>query len=231
MAAGDKVALRDRLGALLGGNRIVAAIELSVVPICLGLQYAGLSAKPKLPLPLFGWLSLWLRRVGWKRVGLARPTRWPATVLAALLLSAAYNLFDIRVLIPLLHRLTGEPLDLTQLGALHGQLGTALLLIAASWISAALPEEMLYRGYFLNRLTDALGRGRLRSAPGVLLVAVAFGFAHHAQGLTGILDNAIAGLFFGILYVASGRNLWLPIFVHGVVDTSSVILLYLGFRP
>jgi membrane protease YdiL (CAAX protease family) len=36
---------------------------------------------------------------------------------------------------------------------------------------------------------------------------------------------------FAALYLASGRNLWLPILVHGVIDTSSVVMLYSGFLP
>jgi membrane protease YdiL (CAAX protease family) len=65
----------------------------------------------------------------------------------------------------------------------------------------------------------------------VALVSLVFGLAHHAQGVTGIMDNVLAGLLFAGLYLASGRNLWLPILAHGVIDTSSVVLLYLGFHP
>ena len=63
------------------------------------------------------------------------------------------------------------------------------------------------------------------------LVSLAFGLAHHSQGVTGVLDNVLAGLLFAILYLASGRNLWLPILVHGLVDTTSVFLLYSGYHP
>ncbi len=55
--------------------------------------------------------------------------------------------------------------------------------------------------------------------------------AVYGARLTGVLDNVLAGLLFAALYVASGRNLWLPILVHGVIDTSSVVILYFGFHP
>ena len=58
----DPLKLRDRLGALLSGARLAVVAELLVVPLLLGLHAAGLFAKPKLPLLLLGWLSLWLRR-------------------------------------------------------------------------------------------------------------------------------------------------------------------------
>jgi hypothetical protein len=34
-----------------------------------------------------------------------------------------------------------------------------------------------------------------------------------------------------MLYLVSGRNLWLPILTHGIIDTSSAVLLYLGVQP
>jgi len=223
--------LRDRLGRPLRDSKVAAGLELLVVPLLLGLQAAGMFAKPKLPLLFFGWLSLWLRRVGWRRIGLSRPASWPATVGAAILAGLVYNALDIEVILPLLRRLTGTPLDLTEIGSLKGNTGMLLLLTAVSWISGAFPEELLYRGYILNRLTDLFGRTAAGSAVSVALVSVAFGLAHHAQGVTGVFDNVLAGLFFAGLYLASGRNLWLPILAHGIVDTSSVILLYLGFQP
>ncbi len=145
--------------------------------------------------------------------------------------NVGYNALDISVILPLLHRFTGEPLDLTEFASLKGNAGMLLLLTAASWLSAAFPEEMLYRGYILNRLADVSGRTVVGWPLSATLVSLAFRIAHHAQGVTGVLDNVLAGMLFAGLYLASGRNLWLPILVHGVIDTSSVVLLYLGFHP
>jgi membrane protease YdiL (CAAX protease family) len=224
------IELRDRLGALLRG-KFAAAIELLVVPLLLGLQWVGLVSKPKLPLLLFGWLSLWLRRVGWRQVGMSRPSSWPVTVLLASVAGVAYNALDIGVIVPLLQRITGEPLDLTDFAALKGNTETLLLLLTVSWVSAALPEEMLYRGYILNRAADIFGRTSAAWAVNAALASFAFGLAHHSQGASGVIDNVLAGLFFAALYLASGRNLWLPILVHGVIDSTSVVLLYFGFHP
>ncbi len=231
MKSDGQIELRDRLGVPLRSSRVAAGLELLVVPLLLGLQAAGVLAKPKLPLLLFGWLSMWLRRVGWRQVGMSRPVSWPMTVVAAIFIGLAYNALDIGVILPLLHRFTGEPLDLTQFASLKGNAGVLLLLAAASWLSAAFPEEMLYRGYILNRLADVFGRTAAVWAVNATLVSLAFGLAHHVQGVTGVLDNVLAGLLFAVLCLASGRNLWLPILVHGVVDTTSVVLLYLGFHP
>ena len=222
---------RDGIGAALRGNKLLTALELLLLPAFFALQAAGVLTKPKLPLLLLGWSSMWLRRVGWRQVGLARPKSWPRTVLAALAIGLAYNALDILVILPLFQRLTHEPLDLSQLGDLEGNARTLALLLLASWVSAALVEELLYRGYLLNRLADLFGRTALGWIASVALVTAGFAYAHHAHGVTGIADNVLAGLLFAGLYLASGRNLWLPLLVHGVIDTTSVVLLYLGYHP
>jgi membrane protease YdiL (CAAX protease family) len=202
-----------------------------VVPLLLGLNAIGLFPKPKLPLFLFGWMSMWLRRVGWRQLGLSQPKSWAFTSLASIVIALGYNALDIGRILPMLHRITGEPLDLGAFETLKGNTGMLLLLIAASWISAAFPEEMLYRGYILNRSSDVFGKSCGGWIVSGIFVCLVFGFAHHAQGVTGVLDNVIAGVLFTGLYFASNRNLWLPIMAHGMIDTSSVVLLYFGFHP
>jgi membrane protease YdiL (CAAX protease family) len=58
-----------------------------------------------------------------------------------------------------------------------------------------------------------------------------FGLGHSYLGITGVVDNILWGILYGVLYLASGRNLWLPIIAHGIEDTTSFILLFLGLNP
>jgi hypothetical protein len=157
MESAVRIGWRDRIGASLRESRLLTIVELLAVLLFLALQAAGAIAKPKLPMLLIGWLSLWLRRVSWRQLGLARPKSWLKTVLAGVGIGLAYNALDIRVILPLLHRLTGEPLDLSGVGDLQGNVAALATLVLASWISAALAEELLYRGYLLNRVTDVFG--------------------------------------------------------------------------
>jgi membrane protease YdiL (CAAX protease family) len=221
----------DPARALAGRARLAAGLELLLTPLLLALKYYAVLRNPTLLLFLFGWLSLRLRKVGWRGVGLTRPADWPTAAGAAILIGLAYNALDIFILIPGLHRLTGESVELAQLGELKGQLGKLIVTLAVIWPLAAFCEEMTWRGYLLNRAADFFGRSRLMQGLGVALVSLAFGLAHLNQGLTGILDNLLAGLLFAGLYLLSRRNLWLPILAHGVIDSSSLVLLYLGVHP
>jgi hypothetical protein len=223
--------LRDWVGALLRENKTLVAIELLIVPVLLGLKAAGVLRNPYLLLLLFGWLSVWVRRVGWRRVGLGPPASWARTVTAGVVIGIGYNAFDILGLLPVLHRLTGEPLDLEQLSSLRGNLGLLLLYLIASWSLFAFGEELAYRGYLLNRMTDLFGTSTAGWTAGVALVSLAFGVQHLDQGVTGVVGNIVGGIVLAIMYLASGRSLWLPIVAHGVEDSTSLMLLYFGYRP
>jgi membrane protease YdiL (CAAX protease family) len=43
-----------------------------------------------------------------------------------------------------------------------------------------------------------------------------------------VIDTFLAGLMLGSLYLMAGKNLWLPILTHGIVNTVGFILLFLG---
>jgi uncharacterized protein len=96
---------------------------------------------------------------------------------------------------------------------------------------AAFGEEMVYRGYLLNRLAD-LGH-RTRSAWIVALVvsSAVFAFAHTYQEVTGVVEAGIDGLWLGLLYLACDRKLSVPIIAHGVSNMPDLILIYLGKYP
>jgi len=65
----------------------------------------------------------------------------------------------------------------------------------------------------------------------LILVSPGFGFAHSYQDITGIVENFIAGLLLGALYLASGRNLMVPIVAHGITDTVDFLIIYCGHYP
>jgi len=217
-------ALRDHRGYALLDAGVVALVFLA--------DWHHLIYLSKTPyLFAFGWLSLRLRGLKWSAVGFYQPANWLRTIQLGLLSGIAMEVLELFASQPLLVWWTGKYPDLTELGQLRGNLKLLLLLVAGSWTLAAFGEELVWRGYLFNRLSDLFGRRAAGLAAALAVVSVAFGLAHADQGITGVVENTIDGALLGLLYLASGRNLWLPIVAHGVTDTVDVLLLYFGWYP
>jgi membrane protease YdiL (CAAX protease family) len=131
----------------------------------------------------------------------------------------------------LLVALTGKYPDLSGFHDLIGNVPLLLLTVGASWILAGFGEELVWRGYILNRVADLLGRSRLGWAISIGIVSVVFGLAHTYQGWTGIIENSIDGALLALLYIACGRNLIAPIVAHGVTDTVDSLIVFSGNYP
>jgi membrane protease YdiL (CAAX protease family) len=103
--------------------------------------------------------------------------------------------------------------------------------LAISWTVAAFGEEIVYRGYFMSRITDIIGKTQTAWIVSLLLSAVLFGGIHYYQGISGVLSTGISGLVFGALYLGTKRNLWAAILAHGTYDTVGFLLIFLGKYP
>ena len=85
------------------------------------------------PLLLLTWLSLWLRRLSWRDLGLCRPRSWPVTVLAGLG-AGGLIVFFAKVVLPIVLRKEYEP---SGLYTLKGNLPVFLMLLVGTWLLAA----------------------------------------------------------------------------------------------
>jgi membrane protease YdiL (CAAX protease family) len=114
---------------------------------------------------------------------------------------------------------------------LTGNLKMTALFVALSWTLAAFGEEMVWRGYVMNRFADVGSRTPRAWIASLVLVSVVFGLAHGYQGITGWVEEGIAGLALGLMYYRTGRNLCVPIIAHGVCDTIDMVLIFYGKLP
>jgi hypothetical protein len=178
-----------------------------------------------------GWISLRLRRTGWRAVGLARFRSWPITLLIGTAAGLGMEILQLFGEGPLLAKLTGRPADLSIFRPLIGNAELALLGLALAWTLAAMGEELVYRGYLMNRVADVGGRRRQAWVLSLIVVSIVFALAHTYQGLTGVVEAGIDGLILGILYLRCDRRLSVPIVAHGVQDTVDLLLIYLGRYP
>src|SRR5262249_49070685 len=154
-----------------------------------------------------GWLSLWIRKVGWRGIGFGKYRDWKTTLGLGLACGLGMEALELFVNQPLLVRLTGEQPDLQKFKVLTGNLPYTLIALALPWTLAAFGEELVYRGYLMNRVADLGRRTRGAWIASLILVNVAFGLAHTYQGITGVAENLIDGLLMGGMYLASRRNL------------------------
>ena len=219
--------LAKKAGETLRSNRMVILAELVLV-LLIRFQVLLPFSPATIPLLLLGCLSLWLRQSGWREIGLGRPASWRRTILAGVAIFLPWAALDWWVVIPLVTRLTGQSIDLSEFASVRGNLGALLTWVALSWTLAAFGEEMVWRGYLLNRLADLLGRSRAGWVLSLMVMGLLFGWGHNVQGTAGLLLNIYDGLAFGVLYLASGRNLWLTVIQHGLGNTLGFVLIYLG---
>jgi membrane protease YdiL (CAAX protease family) len=202
-----------------------------VVAVYVGRQYHILKVSATPYLFLLAWISLRLRRVPWKRIGFTRYRTWATTLLLGIAYGLGLELFDLFAKQPLLTRLLRKPPDLSSFSAVRGNLKFALVMIALIWLLAAFGEELVYRGYLMNRIAD-LGAGtRTAWIVSLFLVSAIFGLSHYQQGFTGIIEEGSDGLILGLIYLSYRRNLAIPIVAHGVCDTIDIALLFLGKYP
>ncbi len=220
---------RDAVSSKLNTRAAAAAEIVVVLGITVGHRVLRIiPVDETLPILILGWLSLWLRRVGWRGIGLTRPADWGRVVALGIGTGIVLQLLSEFVTEPGIRYLTHQTADMSEFAPLVGNLKLAALYFVLVWTWAAFGEELTYRGYVLNRAADLGGRTRSAWVVGLVLVTGLFGFGHSYQGIAGMMDTGIHGLVLGILYLASGRNLWASIIAHGVCDTIAIVAVFFG---
>lgn len=179
---------------------------------------------------LVGAFVLGRQNSGWRRIGLRRPASAAKTaifgvaaVLGAILVFVAMQTVGATALAAL--GLDLPQIDQSRFIRLEGNLPLFLLLVSLAWSTIAFGEELYYRAFLITRLVDFTRIGRWTA---ILIAGGVFGLVHFAEGALGMLSNGAFGVLFGWIYLRSGRNLWITIVGHGLLNTLRFTLLYLG---
>jgi CAAX protease family protein len=209
-------------------SSLILVFEILLVLVGIFLIASNIFPIAILLLFILAWLSLIVRHLKWRDVGLKRPDHLLATIAFAILIGCGYQALDTLAITPLIQRLTGESINLSPFAGLRDNLPGLIVSLVLTWTEAAFIEEMFFRAYLLNRLVDLIGHHRLGFLLALIIQAILFGLGHNYQGLTGVLDTALAGFVIGMIYLRAKRNLWLPILIHGILDTTGFLLIFFG---
>jgi uncharacterized protein len=222
----------DRSSTRRPGSRWLALCELALVVTVVIADRSGLVPLSNTPFLLaLGWVSLRLRGLGWRDVGFVRPRSWPKTLALGCAAGIGMELLALFVTEPLIARLVGAHPELSDFRPLVGNLGLVLALLLPVWL-LSVGEELVYRGYLMNRVAELGQRTRGAWLLSVIVVSALFGWAHEeSQGLAGMLQEGFAGLLLGLLYLVCGRTLAVPILAHVAANTLAFVLIYFGRYP
>ena len=113
-------------------------------------------------------------------------------------------------------------------GPLEGNLELVTDLWWKAMISAAIAEEIFYRGYTFFVLERMFGNGKMQRILIVLATAVYFGMSHSFQGIIGVLGITLTAIVLGGAYYLSRKNLYAIILAHALIDTWALFSLYKG---
>jgi membrane protease YdiL (CAAX protease family) len=177
------------------------------------------------------WISLYLRQLRWRDVGFRLYRDWPTTLAIGVAAGVAMEMLELFCTQPLLVRITGQMPDLSAFSRVAGNVRWLSISLALTWTLFAFGEELVFRGYLMDRIAGLLGRTARGWAVALLTASLVFGLSHFQQGITGVSENFVDGLILGALYLRLGGNLAVPIVAHGVTDTVDLVLLFLHRYP
>jgi membrane protease YdiL (CAAX protease family) len=218
-----------RLSPVRASLEILGVLVSSFAGIVVGSLTGWLPMAPILGMvfPLI-LATLFLRREGkgWPDIGFPKRLSWWRFIgytLAALALTLLANGL---VVGPLLNALNAPATDITLLtDALEGNtLNYVVFMVFIVWGSAAFGEELIVRGFILDRFSKLFG-----TSIAVVAQAAIFALAHSYQGITGVVTIFVLAVIFGGVYIRSGRNLLPVIVAHGILDSIGITAIYLGY--
>ena len=207
---------------------IVAIVVATIVGSAVGSLTGWLPFSPVLgivfPLVL---ATLFLRREGrrWSDLGFPKRMSWWKFIAATMVALVVTLLANAVIVAPILKALNAPAADIALLvDALEGNsLNYVVFMVFVVWGSAGFGEELIARGFILDRFSKMFG-----TSLAVVAQAAIFALAHSYQGISGVVMIFVLALIFGAVYIRSGKNLLPLIAAHGIIDSIGITVIYLG---
>ncbi|MHA4810821.1 lysostaphin resistance A-like protein [Flavitalea flava] len=180
---------------------------------------------------LFIWLLLKKQKKTWEWIGLQKKritapgflTGIGSGLLWVAIIQWGYIPFILHFFNPFVKSYTeydfikGHPLNL-------------LITLVASWVIAGFYEEVAFRGYIQTTIRNWFGSSSSSSFwISGMLTSLLFGLYHIQQDSWGVLSAFLGGLYWTAILRKTKGNLWVVIISHGVYDTVTLLLIYVGW--
>jgi membrane protease YdiL (CAAX protease family) len=182
-------------------------------------------APPLAALLVFLWA--WLSRTPLADLGLSAQRGWAATVVGGIVAGVALYLLMKGVVLPRL----GAPTMSAVYGHLRGDFNAFLIEVPQMIVLAGFAEEVVFRGFLINRLQAWLGHSFFSAIAIVIITAGIFGPLHYlTYGWFGAVQATIVGVLFAAAYLAIGRYLWPLVVAHATFDVAAIWVIYAGLE-
>ncbi len=171
------------------------------------------------------------RDSGWGEIGLGRPASWLKTILLGIGTTIIYILVA-NVLMPVFLELLPlpafEPAEQSNYASLYHNFPMLLLYVTLAWTIIPFGEEMMFRAFLMDSLALFFQNSKAQWALSLIGSSILFGLAHFSWGLPGVIQTIVMGLVLGAIFLKTGRNLWVTIISHGILNTLIFTLIYSG---
>lgn len=121
-----------------------------------------------------------------------------------------------------------EAADLSSYKYLQDNIGMLILTLIGVYIVASFGEEVIYRGFIINRLIELGIHSKTGKGIVIIISAVIFGLVHYQWGPMGIVQTGFMGLVLGYFYLKLKKKIWVLVLAHGYMDTILMIQMYLS---
>ena len=236
--------VETKIGYLLNTNKIVKISEILLVFILafalikLLTPYAGDNQLlimgiiwcTNIFMLFLVWLGIKLRGqklsdfgLTFRRINLKESMRITLrSLIVCILASAGFMLGSI-----VMANISGMPesADMSNYEYLQNNVFMLILTLLGVYIISSFGEEVIYRAFLINRLSELGLDSKFGKVVAVAISAIIFGLAHYEWGLTGIVSTAFMGFVMGLFYLKYD-NLWILVLAHAYMDTLLLVPLF-----
>ena len=157
------------------------------------------------------------------------PSNWFYTLFIGFLLASIISLLSFVLIEPYIERITNQPHNLKAIEHIRNNWKSTIIYILIGWGMGGFIEEIIFRGFLMSAFKDVPGTSNFSLLINIAITSILFGMAHWYQGKSGALSTGIISIFLGLIFIYNQFNLWLPIIVHGFIDTISIFIISLGY--